>query len=282
MRNPIKKVAAINDLSGYGRAALTTIIPIVSAMGIQVCPFPTAVLSTHTGGFNSPTFIDLTNYMDSYMNHWKVEGVNFDCIYSGYLGSAEQVDIVLEFIKYFKNDETLVVVDPVMGDNGKLYSAINRDMVDKMSTLIKKANIITPNLTEAFYLLDRKQAEYTDEFTIKEMMVELSGYGPDIVIITSVAEEPLSNAISVHAYDNISKEYFKISSEKLSVNFPGTGDAFTSVLIGSILNGEELGQAIKRSVEFVTLGIRESLKYSYPKREGILLERVLYSLICQM
>lgn len=279
MKNPIKKVAAINDLSGYGRAALTTIIPIISAMGIQVCPFPTAVLSSHTGGFNSPTFIDLTKYMDSYMNHWKVEGVEFDCIYSGYLGSAEQVDIVLEFINYFKKDNTLVVVDPVMGDNGKLYSAINRNMVDKMRILIKKANIITPNLTEAFYLLNREQEEYTDEITIKEMMVELSAFGPDIVIITSV-EELLSNAISVHAYDNISKEYFKISSEKLNVNFPGTGDAFTSVLIGSILNGEELGQAIKKSVEFVTLGINESLKYAYPVREGILLEKVLYSLIC--
>lgn len=279
MNNPIKKVAAINDLSGFGRAALTTIIPILSIMGIQVCPFPTAILSTHTGGFKDCSFVDLTDTMRGYMKHWKDEGIEFDCIYCGFLGSTEQVDIVLDFIKDFKNDSNIVVVDPVMGDNGKLYSSMDDNMISKMKELVKKADIITPNITEALYLLGKDDIDINEDQNVKEMLIELSNYGPRIVIITSVTDYILPNNINVVAYDKKNNEFLKVSTERIPIDFPGTGDTFTSVLIGNILNGDNLVNAIKKSVEFVTIGINESINFSYPKREGILLEKVLGRLI---
>ena len=278
MKNPIKKVAAIHDMSGFGRAALTTIIPVLSTMGIQVCPFPTSILSTHTGGFKEPYFIDLTHSMRAYMKHWKDEEIEFDCIYSGYLGSVAQVDIILDFIHDFKTESNIVVVDPVMADVGKLYSSMTDEMVIKMKELIRKADIITPNLTEALYLSNRNQTHTCREKDIKAIMVELSTYGPDIVIITSVPDENSQDNISVYAYDKNANEFWKITNQRLPVNFPGTGDTFTSVLIGKLLGGYNLIMAMEESVEFVTFAMKESIKYSYPKREGILLEKVLYKL----
>lgn len=275
MKNPIKKVAAINDLSGVGRAALTTIIPILSTMGIQVCPFPTAILSSHTGGFKDCSFVDLTDTMRGYMKHWKDEKIEFDCIYSGFLGSVKQVDIIIDFISDFKNDSNLVVVDPVMADNGRLYSTMDNSMVTEMKHLVKKADIITPNLTEALYLLGKEDIIINDEEQVKNLMLELSDLGPRIVIITSVPDYISSNNINVLAYDKNDNKFLKVSSEHIPVQFPGTGDTFTSVLIGKILNGYSLLEALEKSVEFVSIAIKESVTFSYPKREGILLERFL-------
>ena len=278
MRNPIKKIAAINDMSGFGRAALTSIIPILSTMSIQVCPFPTAILSTHTGGYKEPLFIDLTNTMRGYMKHWLDEGIEFDCIYSGYLGSIDQVDIVIDFIKDFKTNTNIVVVDPVMGDHGKIYSSMDKNIVFRMRDLIKKADVITPNLTEALYLLNKEQTHPIDEEEIKTIMVELANLGPSTVVVTSVPDKISPDNIDVHAYDNKTKEFWIITNHRLPVNFPGTVDAFTSVLIGRMLRGDDLLLALEKSVEFVTFAIKESMKYSYPEREGILLEKVLYKL----
>ena len=278
MTNPIKKVAAIHDLSGFGKASLTAIIPILSSMGIQVCPFPTAVLSNNTGGFKDFSFVDLTNSMEDYMNHWKKINIEFDCIYSGFLGSTKQVDIILDFIKSFKNESNLMVVDPVMGDNGKLYPTINKDMIEKMKNLIKKADIITPNITEATYLLGKDYNNTIEENEVKKMLVGLSNLGPKIVIITSVFDNYISDNINVFAYDKESNKFWKVSCKHIPAEYPGTGDAFTSVLIGSLLNGDSLPIALDRSVQFITIGIRESYGFTYPKREGILLEKVLETL----
>lgn len=279
MKNPIKKVAAINDLSGFGRAALTTIIPILSTMGIQVCPFPTAILSTHTGGFEDCSFVDLTDSLRGYMEHWKNEKIEFDCIYSGFLGSATQVDIIIDFIVDFKSGSNMVVVDPVMGDNGKLYSTMDDNMVSKMRDLVKKADIITPNLTEALYLLGKEHTNTIDEEQVKRMMIELANFGPRIVVITSVPDDILPENINVLAYDKINNKFYKVTSQRIPIDFPGTGDTFTSVLIGKILNGDDLSKAVEESVEFVSIGIKESIVFSYPRREGILLEKVLGKLI---
>lgn len=275
MKNPIKKLAAINDLSGVGRAALTTIIPILSTMGIQVCPFPTAILSTHTGGFKDCSVVDLTDTMRGYMKHWKDEKIEFDCIYSGFLGSVKQVDIIIDFIEDFKNESNIVVVDPVMADGGKLYSTMDYEMVYEMRKLVKRADIITPNLTEALYLLGKEDRNINNDEEVRSMMLELSHLGPRIVIITSVPDYTLTNNISVHAYDKKYNKFIKVTSEYIPIQFPGTGDTFTSVLIGKILNGYVLLEAIEKSVEFVSIGIKESITFSYPKREGILLERLL-------
>lgn len=278
IKNPVKKVAAIHDLSGFGRASLTAIIPILSTMGVQVCPFPTAILSTHTGGFEGFTFVDLTDTMEAYLNHWKKEKIEFDCIYSGFLGSSKQIDIISNFISDFKRQDNLVVVDPVMGDNGALYQTMNNEMVVKMRDLIRNADIITPNFTEAALLLNKKFTEYIGEVEIKEWLLELSDMGPEIVVITSVLDHTEPNNTSVIAYDKANNKFWKVSCKYISAFFPGTGDAFTSVLIGSLLQGDNLPIALDRSVSFITNAIRSSYGFTYPQREGVLIEKVLDTL----
>lgn len=186
--------------------------------------------------------------------------------------------IVLDFIKDFKRTSTMVVVDPVMGDHGKLYSTMDRAMVYKMRDLIKKADIITPNLTEALYLLGEEDWKDISEEKIKDMLIQLASYGPKIVIITSAPDDLSTESINVFAYDREEDEFFKLTSQRIPIDFPGTGDTFTSVLIGELLNGRDLYKAVKTAMDFVFLAIEESIKFSYPSREGILLEKVLWRL----
>ena len=278
MRQPVKRIAAIHDLSGFGRASLTSIIPILSTMGFQVCPMPTAILSTHTGEFEDYSFLDLTDSMVDFMNHWKKLNLDFDCIYSGFLGSAKQIEIVSEFIDTFGNEHNLKVIDPVMGDNGRLYSTMGSSMVENMKKLIKKADIITPNLTEASYLLDKNVDNNINECTIKDWLIELSNKGPKIVIITSVPDINHNQCTNVMAYNKEDDVFWKVACKYIPAFYPGTGDIFTSVLIGSLLQGDSLPIALDRSVQFITTCIKASYGFKYPNREGVLLERVLNTL----
>ena len=194
--NKVKKIAAVHDLSGMGRVSLTVVIPILSSMGFQVCPLPTAVLSNHTQypGFS---FLDLTDEMPKIIAEWKKLEVQFDAIYTGYLGSPRQIQIVSDFIKDFRQPDSLIVADPVLGDNGRLYTNFDMDMVKEMRHLITKADVITPNLTELFYLLDKPyKADNTDE-ELKEYLRLLSDKGPQVVIITSVPvhDEPHKTSV---------------------------------------------------------------------------------------
>jgi pyridoxine kinase len=247
-------------------------------MGVQVCSFPTAVLSTHTGGFEGYSFVDLTDHMEEYMNHWYRVGIDFDCIYSGFLGSARQIEIISRFIDKFSANSPLVVIDPVMGDDGELYETMGQDMVDQMKGFIKKATIITPNFTEAAYLLDEEYREDITETELKNWLVRLSDMGPDNVVITSAPDSNEKKNSSVAAYNRKEGGFWKISSDYIPVNFPGTGDAFTSVIVGSLLQGDTLPDALRRGVRFITTAIKASSAYEYPHREGILLEKVLGSL----
>lgn len=274
MTKIIKKVAAIHDLSGYGRASLTTIIPILSTMGIQVCPVPTAVLSTHTGGFTDFSFMDLTEYMKKHIEHWKNLDVEFDCIYSGFLGSPEQVKIVEDFIDHFKKNHPLILVDPVMGDDGKLYGTMTKVMVDEMRELIKKADIITPNYTEVVYLLDEKYDENIDLETAKSYLKCLAQNGPNIVIATSIPSKNKDLLITL-AYDKKLDIFWKIENTRVPISYPGTGDAYASVLIGNLLRENSLPVSMERATTFVTQCIMNSYGYNYPKREGVLLEKSL-------
>lgn len=276
--NPVKKVAAIHDLSGFGRSSLTAIIPILSVMGTQVCPVPTAVLSTHTGGFERFSLVDLTDSMEEYINHWHEIDIQFDCIYSGFLGSTAQIDIVSKAIDYFATPNNMVVIDPVMGDEGELYQTMDESMVKAMRSIIKKADIITPNFTEAAYLLDKPYDLKIQEKEIKSWLKELASMGPDIVILTSVPNASKQKKTSVIAYNRIDDVFWKVSCTYIPAFYPGTGDAFTSVIIGSLLQGDSLPIALERGVQFITNGIKASFGFDYPKREGILLERVLNTL----
>lgn len=276
--NPVKKVAAIHDLSGFGRSSLTAIIPVLSVMGVQVCPVPTAVLSTHTGGFKGFSLVDLTNSMDKYIDHWQRINLEFDCVYSGFLASTKQIDIVSNAIDIFGNDENLIVVDPVMGDDGVLYQTMDNTMVDAMRQLIKKADIITPNFTEAAYLLEKEYSLDISEVDIKDWLKKLADLGPEVVILTSVPNPAKSKKTSVIAYNKTNDIFWKVSCTYIPAHYPGTGDAFTSVIIGSLLQGDSLPIALERGVQFITNGIKASFGFDYPKREGILLERVLDTL----
>lgn len=278
MESLVKKVAAIHDLSGYGRASLTTIIPILSNMKVQVCPVPTAILSTHTGGFEGYSFIDLTDYMQEHINHWKKLELEFDCIYSGFLGSSKQIEIVADFIDFFGKKAKFTVVDPVMGDNGKLYSTMGNEMVVGMRKLIKNADIITPNFTEVIYLLGKKYKENITLDEVKEYLKELANMGPKIVIATSVPDEEsnkLDRKTSVVAYDRENDVFWRVSCRYIPASYPGTGDAYTSVVIGSLLQGDSLPIAIERGVQFITQCIMASYGFKYPKKEGVLLEKML-------
>ena len=278
MENIVKKVAAIHDLSGFGRSSLTSIIPILSSMKVQVCPVPTAVLSSHTGGFEGYSFLDLTDYMEQHIAHWKSLNLEFDCIYSGFLGSPKQMKIVADFIDFFGHKNNLTVVDPVLGDNGKLYGTMNNEMVEEMKKLISKADIITPNFTEVTFLLNKPYKKEISEPEVKEWLIELANMGPKIVIATSVPDENSHKAdrkTNVIAYDKENDVFWKVSCKYIPASYPGTGDAYTSVVIGSLLQGDSLPIAIERGVQFITQCILDSYGFKYPNREGVLLERML-------
>lgn len=279
IQNQVKKVVAVHDLSGMGRVSLMAVIPILSSMGFQVCPLPTAVLSAHTQ-YPDYSFLDLTDEMKNIIRKWQQMDVRFDTFYTGYLGSARQVKIVEELITRFRRPNDLVVVDPVLGDNGKLYVGMADEMVGEMRRLIRTADIITPNLTELFLLLDRPMlsvAELSDR-VLKESLKALSDKGPEIVIVTSVPVMDNPHMTSVYAYNRGGGRYWKVTCPYLPAHYPGTGDTFTSVITGAIMQGDSLPIALDRATQFILQGIRATFGYEYNNLDGIMLEKVLHNL----
>lgn len=276
-RNAVPRTAAIHDLSGFGRSSLTVVIPILSSMGIQVCPLPTAVLSSHSAypDFHS---IDLSAELQPMIDHWKRLELEFDAIYSGYLAAAGQVDTVARFINDFSTDETLVVVDPVLGDDGGLYAAFTLKMVEKMRELVAMADIITPNLTEAAFLLGEEYHSGIVLKELKEWALRLSEMGPEKVILTSVPDDAGRNNTSVIALNNADHRFWRVGCDYIPAHYPGTGDAFASVMVGALLQGDSLPIALDRAVQFISLGVRATFGYNHKPAEGILLEKVLPSL----
>ncbi|MCF8302683.1 MAG: pyridoxamine kinase [Bacteroidales bacterium] len=274
MKKPVPRIAAVHDLSGFGRASLTVVIPILSRMGIQVCPLPTAVLSTHSKykGFH---FTDMTGHLNPILDHWKALNVDFDGIYSGFLGSHEQIEMVKRLIRDFRKDDQLVVVDPVLGDDGIKYTTMTDDMVREMRTLIGHADVITPNLTEAALLLDKDFPGFISDDDIRAWIKELAEFGPSIIIVTSVPEQPEARRTKVIAYNVKDDRFWKVSCNYLPANYPGTGDAFASVITGSLLQGDSLPIALDRAVHFTSYGVRATFGYDYDANEGIVLERIL-------
>lgn len=275
--NPVPRVAAVHALAGYGRASLMAVIPVLSTMGCQVCPFPTAVLSTH-GGFQGYRKIDVTDSMGPFMEHWKELEIGFEAVYTGFLGSPRQISKVEDFIRLFSQPGQYVVVDPVLGDDGKVYGIVSPEMVAGMQRLIQQANIITPNFTEAAFLLGKPYSESIELEEIKIWISALAGMGPETVIITSVPLGGHKETTSVLAYNRGDGRFWRINCSYVPAYYPGTGDIFTSVIVGSILQGDSLPIALDRAVQFVSIAIRASFGYSFSKKEGVLLERVLNNL----
>lgn len=273
----VRRIAAIHDLSGIGRTSLMAVIPILSTMGFNVCPLPTAILSNHSQ-YPDFSFLDLTEEMPRIIDQWEKLGVTFDAIYTGYMGSPRQIEIVCGFIERFRTADTLVVVDPVLGDNGHLYSKMTQEMVEEMRRLACRADVLTPNLTEAFALLDRPYKTDCTTEELKDLIAELSEMGPDTVIITGVPVPGQSGLTSLIARSKSDLRTWKVTCPYLPAHYPGTGDSFTSVITGSLLQGDSLPIALDRAAQFILQGIRSTFGYRMDNRDGILLERVLPNL----
>lgn len=264
------RVAAIHDMSGFGRCALTVVIPVISAMGIQCIPVPTALLSTHTGGFEDFVFRDMTDFIEPCRAHYEALGVSFDAIYSGFLASAAQVKSCLDFFDTF--DNALRIVDPVMGDQGERYKTYTDELVSGMTELVKRADIITPNLTEAAILLGE---EYPSVMTVEEgcdWVKRLCKMAKAAVIKGIVLENGIQANIS---YDRETDELGIKKWENIPVFYPGTGDLFASVLTGRILKGDSLSAAVSAATDFARLAIINTIGNNQPTRNGVEFERLL-------
>lgn len=270
MKHDVKKVIAAHDLSGLGRCSLTAVIPILSAMGMQVCPLPTAVLSTQTDGYRDFYFKDLTEGILPYFEHMYSQSDTFDAFYSGFLGSAQQIEVVLEIAKGLKG-KMPILVDPVMGDEGEYYSTYTSEMAFEMRKLISVADIITPNVTEASFLLQKKpKKSYTDE-DIKELVSGLYDITGASIVVTGIKGKGSVNS----AYSSDGKTVGVTENEALPKHYPGTGDVFASVLLGAILREKPLDEAVKLASGFVRTVMEYSMQFDYPAREGVLFEKKL-------
>lgn len=253
------RVAAIHDLSGAGKCALTIVLPVMSALGCEVSVLPTALLSTHTGGFTNPVVRDLTEDMLPMAEHWKKEGACFEAMYSGFLGSAAQIDIVREIFAMNRevNPDVQILVDPVMGDHGKLYKTYTQEMADGMARLCAGADIIVPNMTEAYHLLGETYQEgpYT-KAEIERMLRALSALGPETVVLTGVWFDEAK--IGAACYDRETDRVDFVLQEKVAGAFHGTGDLFASVLLGGLMQGLSLQDACGCAVR----GVAECIRYT--------------------
>lgn len=270
------RVCAIHDMSGFGRCALTVVIPVISAMGIQCIPVPTAVLSTHTGGFEDFVFRDMTDFIEPCRSHYESLEVSFDAIYSGFLASAAQVKSCIDFFESF--DTAVRIVDPVMGDGGKRYKTYTDELVRGMTELVKRADIITPNLTEAAILLGEEYPEKMNGREAKDWLLRLCEMSK-AAVITGV---PLGNGLHANiSYDREKNEFGIKKWESLPVFYPGTGDLFASVLTGRILKGDSLIEAVEKASDFSRLAIVKTMGNNRPTREGVEFERILGQLACE-
>lgn len=283
----IKKVAALHDLSAVGRCALTVVIPSLSVMGVQVLPIPTTLLSTQTDGFDGYYFRDMSSSIMPIAKHWEELGVKLDAIYTGFLAGEAQCGIIEEVINKFKEENTLTLIDPVMGDNGELYSSCTEGLVTRMRQLCTRGDVITPNLTEACMLCGREykdtsamQSAELKEY-ISDLLHELSSLGPKCIAITGIVADKSSNVATAGldlSGKSLDRSPFYVTLHREGGSYPGTGDLFASVLLGKMLGGAPFAKAVAVASAFVRDVIAVSGKYNTPRREGVALEPCLYKL----
>ena len=265
------RIAAIHDLSCFGRCSLTIALPVLSAMGCQCCPLPTALLSAHTG-FPGNTFLDLAAEMGRIAEHWAAMDLQFDAIYSGFLGSADQVDTVARFFDTFKKSGTAVIVDPVMGDHGTAYRTCTPELCRGMRVLAENSDVITPNLTEAALLLDRPYEEIRQSDAY-EVVRRLSLGGRRSVVLTGYSSE--SGQTGALCFDRDSGESKAVQTPREPQDFSGTGDLFASVLAGGVARGVPLFQAAQAAADFVRDCIARTLAEGLTEQDGVDFEPLL-------
>ena len=253
----MKRILTIQDISCFGKCSLTVALPLLSAMGIETAILPTAVLSTHTL-FKGYTCKDLSDQLTPIADHWKREGITFDAIYTGYLGTEEEIDTVIGIINTFRNDHTLVFIDPAMGDNGKLYPAFNEHYAKKNADLCAVADIADPNITEAAFLTGLPYRENYEEEYVRELLLALAALGTKTPILTGVSlSEGKTGAMG---YDSAKKEFFHYQNDRIPAAYHGTGDIFSSVLAGAFVLGIERTGALKTAADYTALTIAKTLE----------------------
>ena len=269
-----KHVAAIHDISGMGKCSLTVALPILSAAGIRTSIMPTAVLSTHTGGFTGYTYHDLTDDLLPFAAHWKSLHVHFDALYSGFLGSFAQLAIVSEIFDLLRDEDTLILVDPVMADNGKLYTVYTPDFPKGMAALCAKAGLIVPNMTEAAFLLDEPYREGPyDRMYVENLLRRLAKLGAPRVVLTGVWFG--DGQLGAACYDGTTGEIAYALNEMIDGYYHGTGDVFGSALLAGLMRGLSLSASTQLAVDFTAGSIRRTRDAGTDVRFGVDFEEEL-------
>lgn len=267
----MKRIVTIQDISCVGKCSLTVALPIISAMGVETAIIPTAVLSTHTM-FQNFTCKDLTDQIQPISDHWQKENFKFDAVYTGYLGSAEQTNLVCDFFDRYKTDSNIIFVDPAMADNGKLYAGFDKNFAKLMANVCAKADIIVPNLTEACLMTDTEyKTEYDKEY-IMDLLHKLTNLGAKKAAITGAN---YNGQYGIVGYDSENDSVFSYFHEKLPVSYHGTGDVFSSVCVGALTNGLSLEKAIKLAADYTVECIRLTLEQNGTNAYGVNFELVI-------
>lgn len=275
----MKRILTIQDISCVGKCSLTVALPIISAMGVETSILPTAVLSTHTM-FQNFTCKDLTDQITPITNHWKNEKIEFAALYTGYLGSFEQIDLMKKLFDDFKTEDNIAFVDPAMADNGKLYPAFDEAFAKHMATLCGKADIIVPNITEACFMTGTEYKETYDEAYVKDLLQKLTALGAKISVLTGVGFQ--EGKTGVMGYDREKEEYYYYAHDKLPVSYHGTGDIFSSTCIGAMANGMDWKDAMQVAADYTAECIRVTLEDPSEPWYGVNFEQAIPYLLKRM
>ncbi len=276
----MKRIVTIQDITCLGKCALTVALPVISAMGVEASVIPTALLSVHT---NFPKFVahDLTEAMPTVMDHWKEEGFSFDAIYTGYLGSHNQIALISRFIDDFRQPDTLVFLDPVLGDHGELYAGFDESFPPVMAKLCAKADVIVPNLTEAALLLNRPPlAEGYSRAEVEELLLALCDLGAKKALLTGVCFGP--EELGIMAYDSVEGRFFSHFGPKAPLSFYGTGDVFASTCLGALTRGFSLEEAAALAVDFTCACIEKTMADPQKRWYSVNFEEALPFLISRV
>lgn len=271
--NNQKKIAVINDFSGFGRCSIAVALPIISTLKIQCCPLPTSIFSNHTG-FDSFFFDDYTDKMPLYINEWKKLGLQFDGITSGFLGSKKQIEIVTQFLKDFKTKENIIIVDPVMGDYGKIYATYTKEMCEEMKKLVQYADIITPNITELCILTDTPYQEKWKISELEKMTEELAEKGPEKIVVTGIVQKEF---IANFCYEK-GKSPKILRCHRVGTQRSGTGDIFSSIIAADAVNQVPFDKSVKKASNFIKKCILKSIEMDIPVTDGVCFEELLQTL----
>ncbi len=275
----MKRILTIQDISCLGKCSLTVALPLISAMGVEAVILPTAVLSTHTM-FPDFTVKDLSDQLVPITEHWKAQGVTFDAIYTGYLGTEEEIETVKKIIEEFRTPETLVFIDPAMGDNGKLYPAFDQHYAKTNASLCAVADMIVPNITEACFMTDTPYVENPDEAYMRDLILKLTAMGAKTAALTGASLS--EGKTGVLGYDSVKDEWFSYQNDKIPTSYHGTGDVFSSVTVGALMRGLSFADSLKLAADYTASTIRATLQNPRKPWYGVDFESTIPDLVSKL